>query len=589
MTAGTPAPASTPPSAEATPTAEAAPTAEATPTADAPPTADAAPIAGALTATRAHTARAHTARAADDAVVIGAGIGGLCAAIALAAAGRRVTVIEALDHVGGKAATATVDGVTFDTGPSVLTMPDAFDRVLRLAGTSLGDHVELLAPTPAFHYHWPEQGVTLPVHHSLTDTLGAVAATLGDDAAGQLDRFLTYAGGIWQAAAPHFIHGPAPTVRALLRIGPRALLLLPRIDPLRSMRASIERHVQDPHLRDLLMRYATYNGSNALTAPATLNCIAWVELADGAWGVRGGIGALVSALHRVATSLGVVVRLATPATRIELDGDRVVAVHTATDRLAARTVVVNADVQHLVRRLLPPDAAPAPRSRRQLKRLARPQPASTSGWTAVIRARRRPDRPAHAVVFPTDYRAEFVDMFERERPPEHPTVYLCAQEKAHGRHGWAQHEPLFVMANAPAEPADAPTDPAVWERLRARTLDRLVTTGLIDPDDEVVWSRTPTDLAATFPDSRGSIYGAASSDRMAAFRRPANRLPAPRGLYLASGGAHPGGGLPLCALSGLAAANAALAEDPNGAPTRHGAHLPSLTTQPDAPPPRPPA
>lgn len=90
-------------------------------------------------------------------------------------------------------------------------------------------------------------------------------------------------------------------------------------------------------------------------------------------------------------------------------------------------------------------------------------------------------------------------------------------------------------------------------------LSRLRTAGLYDPElDEVVWSRGPAELAAAFPGSRGGIYGAASNSTFAAFRRPANRIREVPGLYLASGSAHPGGGLPLCALSGQTAADAVL-------------------------------
>ncbi|HEV2149976.1 MAG TPA: hypothetical protein VGR37_21445, partial [Longimicrobiaceae bacterium] len=184
-----------------------------------------------------------------------------------------------------------------------------------------------------------------------------------------------------------------------------------------------------------------------------------------------------------------------------------------------------------------------------------------SGWTGVLRARRRSGadaRIAHTVLFPSAYMDEFADVFDRGRPPREPTVYLCAQEPCHGRSGWAEHEPVFVMANAPPEPAGGPRPPGEWDRLRERVLARLDAAGLRHPDDALAWERTPAQLAAAFPGSRGAIYGAASNSPFAAFRRPPNRVPGARGVYLASGSAHPGGGLPLCILSGEAAARALL-------------------------------
>jgi phytoene dehydrogenase-like protein len=128
------------------------------------------------------------------------------------------------------------------------------------------------------------------------------------------------------------------------------------------------------------------------------------------------------------------------------------------------------------------------------------------------------------------------------------------------------------MVNAPPEPATGRRDPAVWDGLEGRLRDRLCDAGLIDRDDEIVWRRSPTDLAQAFPGSRGAIYGAASNGRTAAFSRPPNRIAKLPGLYLASGGAHPGGGMPLCVQSGRAAADAVRKDLglPRGAAARAG-------------------
>jgi phytoene dehydrogenase-like protein len=165
------------------------------------------------------------------------------------------------------------------------------------------------------------------------------------------------------------------------------------------------------------------------------------------------------------------------------------------------------------------------------------------------------------VLFPEDYASEFSDIFDRGQLPETPTVYLCAQEKTHGIKGWPDHEPVFIMANAPAV-SDSHDKALDWRSYRDRVLGRAVAAKRFEVGDTVVWERTPADLASAFPYSRGSIYGAASNNRYAAFKRPPNCLPGVYGLYLASGSAHPGGGLPLAALSGQNAAQEALAKQP---------------------------
>jgi len=484
-----------------------------------------------------------------DVIVVGAGMGGLASAIALAAAGRQVVVVEAHERPGGKAGEVVVDGVAFDTGPSVLTMVDSIDELFQLAGTTLADELTLLRHDRVFRYHWPD-GTALDVHFDPADTLTAVARTFGQADADELAGFLAYAARIWDVAAPAFVYGHAPslsTVWSMRSVGARALTAL---DPFRTMQRAIDAQVRSPYLRDLLARYATYNGSDPRHAPATLNCIAHVELSMGCWGVQGGLYALVQALVRVAERLGVVVRTRSPVAEILVDGGQVGGVRLASgETLRSRAVVANADVAHVVTDLLPRSAARrGPRASGAM---------STSGTTLIVRHQGRPDAAPHEVLFPQPYREEFADLFDARRPPRVPTVYLCHQGAAHGRPMWPGATGSFLMANAPAVPDGAPPDPSLGERL----LERAVTSGLLR-DPEVVWARTATDLAAAYPRTGGGLYGAASNSMLAAFQRPANRVRGLPGLYLASGSAHPGGGVPMCLLSGRAAATALLSDQP---------------------------
>ncbi len=476
---------------------------------------------------------------------MGAGVGGLAAALALTARGLPVRVLEAAERPGGKAGIVEVDGVVVETGPSVLTLPEVFAGLFARAGIRLQDVVGLRRLDPGFRYRYPD-GCVIEVAHEPEDTLARVRSALGPAAEADLAGFLAYSRRIWDSAAPHFVLGPAPTWAAMAALALRHPRALGSVDPMRAMAVGVDRHVREPHLRTLLRRYATYNGSDPRTAPATLNCIAHVELSLGGYGVKGGIHALIDALVAVIESRGGVVECGVAVRRVLVEHGAAVGVETSDGgRLRGQAVVVNADVGWLRQDALP-------EARRHLPGPATP---SMSGWTAALRAARRDDRLPHEVLFPADYDAEFADIFDRDRPPSAPTVYLCAQERCHGLAGWPDAEPLFVMANAPAEPADRPRNPQVWADLEAAVIERIKAASLWDEGDTVVWRRSPTDLAAAFPGSRGAIYGAASNDRFAAFKRPPNRVRGIPGLYLASGSAHPGGGLPMVALSGLAAAD----------------------------------
>lgn len=482
-----------------------------------------------------------------EVVVVGAGLGGLAAAVSLAAAGVEVTVVEASDAPGGKAGERTVDGVSFDTGPSVLTLPGLLEDLLAEAGVSLSDVLPLRQPEPAFRYRWPD-GVVLDVHQQLGATEASVREALGPEAAEDFVAFMAYSKAIWEAAAPYFVLARAPSPGGMMKLGMTGLKAVTRIDPFRTMDAAIRARVRSPYLRDVFARFATYNGSDPRSAPATLNCIAHVEMGIGSYGVEGGVHRLPRVLARVARQQGVSVRLGSPVERVEVDGDGVSGVRLrGGEVLPCRRVVVNADVAHLVEDLLPP---------RPRHGLSAEAPRSTSGFTAVLaRPRSATAMAAHTALFPTTYAHEFRDLFDRGVAPEEPTVYLCNQTVAHGREGWGEAEPVFVMANAPAEPRRG-SAPETWEALEDVMMGRLEQSGLLEAGTRVVWRRSPRGLARDFPGSRGALYGAASNSPLAAFQRPPNRVRRVPGLYLASGSAHPGGGMPLCLQSGRLAADA---------------------------------
>jgi 1-hydroxycarotenoid 3,4-desaturase len=482
-----------------------------------------------------------------QAIVIGAGMGGLASALLLAHQGVEVTVLEMGQHPGGKAGVVHLGGVTCDTGPSVLTMVDVLEGLFQQVGESLEQRLTLRRLAPAFRYLYPD-GTALDIHHELDATLESVRATLGREHAQALEGFLRYAGRIWEASAPPFVYADAPSPSRLVRMDLKTLASMRHIDALSKMWSAICSRVPGQHLRWLLARYATYNGSDVRRCPATLNCISHVELARGGWGVQGGMHQIACALRDAAAQRGARFLYGERVRQVRLEGGGVREVITDNQSLRADLVVCNADARHLHRELLED-----PRAEEEHE-------PSMSGWTGIFRASRAAasNQASHTVLFPQNYLEEFADIFDRGHAPRDPTLYACNQRMAHGVEGWQGADPLFVMFNAPAMREGAPGRDQALEASRGAVAARLQGAGLLEEGDELLWERRPEGLAQRFPGSRGSIYGSSSNSMFAAFRRPANRSPLARGLYLASGSAHPGGGVPLCLLSGRGAARAAL-------------------------------
>jgi phytoene desaturase len=477
-------------------------------------------------------------------VVVGAGAGGLAAAVRVAAAGHAVTVLEQGPAPGGKAgrlelaAQGAPDRVfRFDTGPSLLTMPWVVRSLFAQTGAPAGEAgVELVRVEPVTRYRFADgSGVTLSADlPAAIEALEAWSPGAGAD----WTRFLGVCAGMWRASVP-FLTGPPPwppRARAGAPPDPRDLL---RVRPWRTLRGLARATVRDPRLRTVIERFATYAGADPRRAPAALAVAGYVEHAFGAWHVRGGLYRLVEALAQRLALLGGDLRLDTRVAAIERRGTHVAGVLTARGRVPADAVVWDGDARALAALL-----GRAPR---------RPREPSLSGLAVMLALDgRTPGLEHHQIRFPADYDAEFDDVFVARRPVRDPTVYVSASCVTDPGDAPPDGENWFVLVNAPAGVE------ADWEG----EADRVVASLGVGPRVVGRAIRSPADLEAQTGAVGGAIYGVAPHGRLGTLRRPGPLVRGVPGLVRAGGTAHPGGGLPLVLLSGELAARELIAQAP---------------------------
>lgn len=487
--------------------------------------------------------------------IVGAGIGGLAAAALLAKAGHRVTVFEQAAQAGGKAASLRLGAFRFDTGPSLLTLPEVFRAFFARLGLDMRDFLEPIPLAPLCAYEFAD-GTRLD-SWSDRERFAAEWAAAGVASATEWTAYLEKSARMWNWAGELFLtrslHEPSTYVS---RKGLRAVLNAARLSPFSSLHEANARAFRDPRAVQLCDRYATYNGSSPFRTPGTMRIIPHVEYAYGGYALRGGIVALPRALERAARQMGAEFRFGVRVERIAAENGRCRGVEVGGEFLPCDVVVSNADVLSTYRALLREPQA------KEALRYARLEPSSSGLVFLWGVAKRFPRLRVHNVFFSGDYRAEFDAIFRRLELPAEPTVYLNVTSKLTPEDAPADAENWFVLLNAPrnagqdwaATAARART--AVLARL-SRALDCDV--GAFIREEKVI---APPDIERDTGSTFGSLYGIASHSPAAAFLRHPNRSRRIRGLYFAGGSAHPGGGLPLALLSGILAADLAEENEP---------------------------
>jgi phytoene desaturase len=462
-------------------------------------------------------------------LVVGAGLGGLAAAIRLARAGHAVEIWEKNETAGGKLKEWQADGFTWGMGPSLLTMPHVLRDLFASTGELMDDYLELVRLDSCCRYLWTDGTV------------------IDEDAAfwqrPDVARFIDYARGIYELSGDAFLNRPPREFwRAFTPGNWPKLRHLGKVATSRTLAQEVEQRLGDAHLRQIFLRFATYNGSSPYLTPATFNIIPYVEAKFGGWYVRGGLTRIAQALAKLAQRQGVTFRFGTTLTgwsgheATAWDGSR-----TRADYLVCNADALTAGTTFLAG--LSSDSA-------REKLLA---PAlSTSGFILFLGVRGRDARLGHHnIFFSDDYPEEFAAIHRRKISPREPTIYLSISSRNDPSHAPEDHDNYFILVNTPARDPRDPWTEAEIAQYRDVILRRLERFG-VDLAGRIVVERafTPTDFATRDLAYHGALYGWASHSLRASVLRPPLRAPKARHVFFVGGTTHPGGGIPLVLLSG---------------------------------------
>jgi phytoene desaturase len=479
-------------------------------------------------------------------MIIGAGIAGLASAARLAAQGFRVTIAERNPHAGGKLDLLSLDGYSWDTGPSLFTQPGQLQQLFQDCGKAIEDYFRYKPLTEGTRYFW-EDGTALHAEPEKSKLAENIRASLGIAPEPML-RYLDDAEVLYNRIGTIFLDEPIHRLRTWTTVRiPRAFTVLKWSYLFSTLHRYNEQRLKHPKLVQMLDRMATYNGSDPYQCPAMLSMIAHLEFNEGAWFPDGGMISIPIALRKLCEDLGVSFMTGVDVRGIKFE-KRITGIEGNDQFFESDAVISNSDVYFTYRDLLQ-DAQKA----KQIQRLER----SSSGLIFYWGIRKTfPQLGLHNVFFSEDYRAEFSSIFKARRTYGDPTIYVNITSKMEAAHAPEGCENWFVLINMPSR--SEPMGVKEIAQLRKAAIDKLsrmlgTSIGALIQTEQVL---TPEGIERKTGSYAGALYGTSSNGRMAAFLRHPNHAPNYPGLFFAGGTVHPGGGIPLCLRSGKLAAEA---------------------------------
>jgi phytoene desaturase len=473
---------------------------------------------------------------APHAVVIGAGFGGLAAAVRLGARGYRVTVVDRLDQPGGRARVFRDQGFVYDAGPTIITAPFLLEELWELAGERMSDHVELLPVTPFYRIRF-DDGSTFNYTGDTEAMCAEIARFSPEDVAGYR-KFLERSEAIFKVGFQQLADVPFNSAMDMLRIVPDMI----KLGSHRTVYQMVSKYIRHPKIRQVLSFHPLLVGGNPFSVTSIYSLIAYLEREWGVWFARGGTGALVQGLVRLIENQGSEVRLNAEVAQITLDGQRATGVRLASgEQIDADVVISNADAAWTYRNLLPASA----RSTWTDRKLERTNYSMSLFVWYFGTDRVYEDVEHHTILLGPRYEGLLRDIFGNKHLAEDFSLYLHRPTKTDPKLAPQGKDTFYVLSPVPH--LDSGVDwSTTAERYRQAVSDYLEEAVMPGLSKHIVSSRVLTPQG--FRDDYLSVKGAAFSIEprlsRSAYFRPHNQSEDIEGLYLVGAGTHPGAGVP---------------------------------------------
>ncbi len=493
----------------------------------------------------------------SDVLIVGAGPGGLSAALLLAHSGLNVTIVEKSDAVGGRTKLIHKDGFTFDRGPTFFHFPEVCEEIFQAIGLDAHKELGLIPLDPSYRLVFGEGGM-IDATSNLDLMTERIKELSGEKNALGFQKYILENREKLNRSR-NCLNSPWTGITNL--ISRRAFRVSKVLKPWRSVASDLSRLFPDKRIQLAMSFQTKYLGMSPFHAPSLFTILAYLEYEHGVFHAKGGLGTITENMARIAKSLGVNIILDTNVEEVLFNGKSAIGVQTKNGKYLAKNTILNADFASAMTTLIPNEK----RKKWSNKKIDK-KSYSCSTFMLYLGVDKLYQQPHHQIYASIDYEKNLKDVSECRIPWDDPSIYVqnaCITDPSLAPEG---NSTLYVLVPAPntRKSLNWEKHKQKFRNLIIKQMEKLgfdnlnehiVSETIVTPDD---WSNSDI--------YRGAVFNLAHSLNQMLWKRPQNKFEKFNNLYLVGGGTHPGSGLPTILESGRITSKLICAEmglDPN--------------------------
>ncbi|MEM4257112.1 MAG: phytoene desaturase family protein [Candidatus Diapherotrites archaeon] len=472
-------------------------------------------------------------------VVIGAGVGGLSAAIQLKRAGYEVEIIEKNNEVGGRLNKFEKNGFTFDTGPTLLLMPWVLKEFFKKVNRKIEDYLELVEIEPIYDVYLGNKNNKITISRKI-EVLKKSMKKISEEDEKNLTKYLIAGKDYYENAKKHFLQKNVHKIQDIINLD--SLKALIKIGFSQTYFEHVKKYFKNDLIKAAFSFQSIYVGASPTKIPAAYSLIQYVEITEGVWCPKGGMNKIREALEKIAKEENINIKKNTEAKKIIVKNNKCEGALLSNGEIITSDIILsNVDLPFTYNKLLEPNISPT--QKRKLEY-------SCSAIVIILGIKRKLNIRHHTFILPENFLKSLEELFTTKIIPEDPGIYINCPSKTFPKTAPKNKESIYILIPVPNNQSKIDWKKE-YKTFRKKIFEKIKKVLEIDLEEIIEFEKPilPEDWEKNYSLLYGSTFGLAPTLFQSAFFRPQNRDPKIKNLYFVGASTHPGSGIPIVLFS----------------------------------------